>query len=197
MFRQSLFALACCLLAPSATAQATALTMGAGFIGPVKSSMSEQDLGGLGYPHTSAKSGSEGGDVMVHTVHVDAASTVTIVFDRGGAQELMRTQSKGFATAEGARIGDTLAQLQMLYPEGFVTKAVAEGPHLTFLPFGWHDGGSRAVFILNTDGLTAGCLLDEEVCPDFSDRRSEAFETWDWPPLANQEKGETLRPSPR
>lgn len=182
MFRYIPLVLCALLPATSALAQEAGMTMGPGFIGPVNHTMSEQDIVRLGLLHERSEGPSEGGDVVVYDIHVKGGSTVTLVFGDDGAQQTLRTESPAFMTPEGARIGDTLETLRKLYPDGVFTKDLVEGAHVSFsLP---EHGASRAVFMLDAHGLTEECFVEDKGCPNFSDRVSEGFETWDWPPPA-------------
>lgn len=177
MFKAIAFLAAVALLAASAMAQG-APKMGAGFIGPVTSEMSEQELIALGLAYERTESGSEAGPVVVYEIHPDPRNVVTVVFGEDGKQQLIWTEAQGYATAEGARVGDTVAQLKKLYPTGAISKSVAEGLNLYFLPFGLEvTEGPHAFFRLNADGLTEACVFDDKGCPDYADRRSESFQT--------------------
>jgi hypothetical protein len=164
-------------LAASAAAQEApnTLKMKSRVIGPLRSEWKQADVLALGLPVEREDSNVEGDPVFIYTVHVDGGNTASIWFDEHGSPYMMKTTSPGFTTSEGAHVGNTVAELQSLYPKGSVFKSMEEGPHLGFI-LERSDGVSN-IFRFDTRGLTLECLGFDKGCPDIRDRPSISFET--------------------
>lgn len=180
MFRQIVFAAASLCLATSATAQtASAPKMGIGFVGQLRHDMTERQFLALNLRHERSISGSEGGDLIEYSVHFSDGNIAEMVFDLEGKSRWIETTSSDFATANGARVGDTVAKLQRVYPKGKIAKGLIEGLYFNFVVLDDADPSKvRAAFALDPTGLTDDCFIMNVGCPEFSTRRSISFRTW-------------------
>ncbi|MFT3726023.1 MAG: hypothetical protein QM773_20860 [Hyphomonadaceae bacterium] len=177
MFRIPAALIAGFALAASAAAQEapSALKMKSRVIGPLRSEWLQADVLALGLPVEREDSNVEGDPVFIYTVHVDDRNTASIWFDEHGSPYMIKTTSSGFTTSEGAHVGNTIAELQRLYPKGSVFKSMEEGPHLGFV-LERSDRVSN-IFRFDTRGLPLECLVFDKGCPDIRDRQSISFET--------------------
>lgn len=177
MLRISATLIAGFAFAASAAAQEAPnpLTMKSRVIGPLRSEWKQADVLALGLPVEREDSNVEGEPVFIYTVHVDDRNAASIWFDENESPYMIGTMSPGFKTPEGAHVGNTMAELQRLYPKGRVFKSVEEGPHLAFI-LERSDGVSN-IFRFDTPGLTLDCLVFDKGCPDLRGRPSISFET--------------------
>lgn len=163
--------------AASASAQTASEVMGRDSIGPLKRGWVQADVLALGLPYTRNDSNIEGEPVTIYTVTTDHNSDASIWFSPDDIGFRLSTRSAGFFTEEGAHVGDTLAELQKLYPAGKVFIASEEGFQFAFFPWGLSGDGPVAAFRFDTDWITHACVEERRKCGDLNVRRATSFDT--------------------
>lgn len=154
------------------------LTMGPEAIGPIKRGWTISDVLASGMPYEREVVPTEGDPNIVYTLKVDDQTSVALLFSSDDMPFGLSTDSSVFVTTEGARVGDTLAVLQRIYPKGRVFITAEEGLQFAFLPQGAYVAGRpSSAFEFDPSGLSDDCILDHGKCPDLSGRRSLSFAT--------------------
>jgi hypothetical protein len=150
-------------------------------IGPVRAGATESELTGLGLPFKRTESNREGDPVTEIEITVDGGNKATAVMLPGEPAYEVITRSPGFETAAGAHVGQTLAELQKLYPKGEVFIAQEEGKHLAFFLEKAPDqpNGKLMAFNFDASDLNDDCFYKDK-CPDFSGRRARSFRIAVW-----------------
>lgn len=163
---------------PQAFAQ---LSMGPESIGPIKRGWTISDVLASGLPYEREVVLTEGDPNIIYTLKVDSEASIAIWFSSDDTPYSLSTNSPVFATVEGARVGDTLATLQRLYPRGRVSGGLIEGARLGFVLFATTADGRPGVvaFTFDPNGLSDDCISLNRGCPDLSTMTSNGFMvTW-------------------
>lgn len=177
MLRKLILAVAMIGAAQPAFAQ---FTMGPDAIGPIKRGWTISDILASGLTYEREVVPTEGDPVTVYRLKTGDGARIDIWFEFDGAPYSLVTYSSVFQTTEGARVGDTLATLQRLYPRGKVWKSLIEGASMSFLPFDVAPRERPALaFAFDPSGLSDDCMSDNKGCPDLSAMKSTSFAvTW-------------------
>lgn len=154
---------------------ASQLVMNEDSIGPVRRDWKLADFLSLSLPIERHGAFLETEPLEVFTVRLDGQNEISFsVFVDGDTSFVISTRSLGFATQEGARVGDTLETLRRLYPRGEFSKGLGEAPWLTFEPYGQ---GTRSmpnlIFEFDTKDIPFECFERDRSCPDFSHLKSQ------------------------
>lgn len=176
MFRA--FGLAFALLLPgSAAAQsANPSLMSSDAIGPIKRGWVQSDILVLGLPTAVRCEPTEGDPITIYTVAVSSDVAVEVWFGSDDKPYALETNSTAFATAKGARVGDTMARLKELYPQGRISSGLIEGARLSFgLPADSAGAVAGMWFTFETEGLSDDCLREGLGCGDLSAMKSKSF----------------------
>lgn len=165
------------LFAGNATAQsANHPLMSSDAIGPIKRGWVQSDILVLGLPTGAREEPTEGDPITIYTIAVSAGVTVDVWFGSDDKPYVLETSSPAFATAEGARVGDTMARLKALYPGGRISSGLIEGARLSFgLPADSVSAVAGMWFTFETEGLSDDCLREGLGCGDLSAMKSKSF----------------------
>ncbi len=171
------------LFTGNATAQSANLPlMSADAIGPIKRGWVQSDILVLGLPTEVRQEPTEGDPKTIYTIAVSEGVVVGVWFGSDDKPYVLETSSPAFATAEGARVGDTMARLKTLYPSGRVSSGLIEGARLNFtLPADSVGGVAGMSFAFETEGLSDDCLREGRSCGDLSAMKSKSFSVF-WRP---------------
>lgn len=151
----------------AACAQHVDRTMGASNIGPVQFGMSAAEIDALGFPTTHDQVMLEGDAYDRISVDIEGEVVEVIFFDNRLAD--ITTASAAFATDRNARVGATLAELRVLYPEGEVNIGPEEGGYFNF------ETQDHAFFDLDQTGVPPYCFEYNGECPDLGAQRSTGY----------------------
>lgn len=128
-------------------------------LGPLHIGMTRAEVTALHLPIKTSTVNLEGEEYALLTVRV--AKNVRIKATLCGEQICdLETTSRAYVTAEGARVGDTLAELRKKYPAGQVNLGDEEGPHFSYAS----DVGGQ-VFIFDAGKLGKACVVENRHCP--------------------------------
>src|SRR5262245_57936918 len=132
-----LIGVALCMAGAGAGAQQAVspgrMTMSPTAIGPIRAEWKQADLLASGFSVEREVTNIEGDEVYRYDIQVDAANKVEMWFLPDGRGFRLTTSSPAFATAEGAHVGATLAELRRRYPKGWMIMGLEEGRYFTFI----------------------------------------------------------------
>lgn len=165
---RSVFVLVIAAAACAAPSQPAETALSGTSIGPVHFGMTATDVAGLGLPQARDQVFLEGDayDRITLIVGDNQTIEVTLQGERVGDIE---TASSNFATAEGAKVGDTLGELRALYPSGEVNIGREEGGYFNF------ETPEHGFFELDTTGVPDTCFDYQGECPDLGAQRSISY----------------------
>ncbi len=145
--------------------------MAGGRIGPIVVGMTSANLEALGLPFVQQEINWEGDLYPQYVIEFTENSQVIATLFNDVVWDVT-THSALFVTPEGARVGDTLAELRTIYPSGRDVIGFADGIFFNFvLP-----GQSHAIFMIDKTSLGNDCIDYRRNCPDDLDqRRSISF----------------------
>lgn len=140
-------------------------------LGPLHVGMTRAEVLSLGLPVATTTEEMEGDTYTHDAITLGNGTRIAATSTEGVVRELS-TDTIGYATAEGGRVGDSLSVLQHIYPQGEIAKGIGEaGRYFIFMT-----GREVQSFEFDTTDLSRDCLVNNRDCPaDLETRRSTAF----------------------
>ena len=163
----ALAAVALAQSAPSALAQVGVPQYRSHAIGAVHIGMTQEEVQGVARATRTLNVSMAGGAYVKQHLAIRGGPGVDVLFADGHVSDISTTD-RDYETPEGAHVGDSLATLRSLYPDGHVHSGYDPqiGPFFNF-----ETGAGGQFFAFETTTIPDSCLLRNTNCPNNLDSK--------------------------